>query len=221
MILLSIDTSASLCGAGLFDGERELGREVIDIGKGHAEHLMAVIEAALGKAGVSYPEIDRIAVAIGPGSFTGIRVGVATARGLALALKVPAVGVNNLEAAALEARERHAGRNLLVAFASSLGAIQGAVYDPSGAVLEAPAILTAERALELASRHAAVVTGSAAATLKTANPDLETDGLAVTADVATYAAIGATKAPGERPKPLYLREPDAKPQTRILVPRAN
>ena len=100
MTILAIDTSASLCAAAVFDGELELGRSVIDIGKGHAEHLMGVIEAALAAANVTYAGMSRIVVAIGPGSFTGIRVGVSTARGLALALGVPAIGISNLDAVA-------------------------------------------------------------------------------------------------------------------------
>src|SRR5690348_11165768 len=117
MILLAIDTAASLCAACVYDSAagQELGREVIDIGKGHAERLIGVIDGALGQAGMTYKDLDRIGVSIGPGSFTGVRVGVATARGLALALGVPAVGVNTLEALAEEAHEKLPDRAVLAA----------------------------------------------------------------------------------------------------------
>src|SRR6185436_6170923 len=107
MKLLAIDTAANLCAACVFDGDagRELGRASRDIGKGHAEVLMDVIGEALAGAGVTYADLGAIAVAVGPGSFTGIRVGVSAARGLALALKIPSVGVNALEALAFEARQ--------------------------------------------------------------------------------------------------------------------
>src|SRR5690242_6358756 len=100
MILLAIDTAANLCAASVHDSaaDRELGREVLDIGKGHAERLMGVIGSALGQAGVGYRDLERIGVAVGPGSFTGVRVGVAASRGLALALGIAAVGVDTLEA---------------------------------------------------------------------------------------------------------------------------
>ncbi|MBE0692228.1 MAG: tRNA (adenosine(37)-N6)-threonylcarbamoyltransferase complex dimerization subunit type 1 TsaB, partial [Aquamicrobium sp.] len=84
MRLLAIDTAADLCAACVRDtdgGER--GRSVLDLGKGHAEHLMGVIEAALREAGCGFADLDAVAVSVGPGSFTGVRVGVAAARGLA------------------------------------------------------------------------------------------------------------------------------------------
>ncbi len=88
----------------------ERGRSVIDIGKGHAEHLMAVVEAAMKQAGVEYSDLGAVAVSVGPGSFTGVRVGVSAARGFAMALKIPAIGVTTLEAIAAEAREHFGAR---------------------------------------------------------------------------------------------------------------
>ena len=88
MIVLAIDTASALCAACIYysDAEKELGRTQLDLGKGHAEHLMTVIADALAQAGLDFGALDRIVIAVGPGSFTGVRVGVATARGLALAL---------------------------------------------------------------------------------------------------------------------------------------
>lgn len=220
MTLLAIDTSAPLCAAAIFDGERELGREVIDIGKGHAEHLMAVIDAALAAAGKAYADLTRIVVAIGPGSFTGIRVGVATARGLALALKVPAVGVSNLEAVASEAGEGFPGRLVMAAFASAMGAVQSGVYLPFAKIVHTPETMSASDALTLALRHDAVVAGSASAMLVAMDERIAAASTSVTADIGIYARLGALKEPGEKPKPLYLREPDAKPQASFVLPRA-
>ena len=106
MNILAIDTAANLCAACIFDGERhaEVARTVRDIGKGHAEILMDVIQETLTAAAMSYPALGAIAVSVGPGSFTGVRVGVSVARGLALALKIPAAGVSTLESLAFEAR---------------------------------------------------------------------------------------------------------------------
>src|SRR5690606_26362793 len=105
-MILVIDTSAALCAACVFDPDsgQELGRSVLDLGKGHAEHMIAVIDDALAEAKLGYSNLSKIAVSVGPGSFTGVRVGVAAARGLALALKVPAVGVTTSEALGAETR---------------------------------------------------------------------------------------------------------------------
>lgn len=220
MTLLAIDTSASLCAAALFDGTRELGREVIDIGKGHAERLMGVIEAALSQAGKSYADLTRIGVAIGPGSFTGIRVGVATARGLALGSGAPAIGVSNLEAVAAAAAPAFPGRPVMAAFTATPGFIHAAIYEPSGNVVYSPATMLTDAALALALRHDAVVAGTAAASLAALDPRMPAASAAATADIAVYARLATLKPAGERPKPLYMREPDAKPQAGFVLPRA-
>jgi tRNA threonylcarbamoyladenosine biosynthesis protein TsaB len=221
MILLAIDTSASLCAAGVFDGEEELGRSVLDLGKGHAEHLMAVIGQALQGAGRTYRDLQAIAVAIGPGSFTGVRVGVSTARGLALALKVPAIGVSNLEAVAAEARNGQPGRAVLSAFTSGRGDIQAALYDPFGSIVYDPAVIDLGQAVRLAAEHDAVVAGSAAASMLAENAKLRSAGSAVTADIAVYAHLAMLRGGvSTKPAPLYLREPDAKPQASFMLPRA-
>jgi len=219
--LLAIDTSASLCAAGIFDGEAELGRSVIELGKGHAEHLMAIIDQALGAAKIAYRDLGSIAVAIGPGSFTGVLVGVSTARRLALALRIPAHGVSNLEAVAALARFDHPHRTILAAFTSGRGDIQAALYDPFGTVVYDPAVIDLGQAVRLATEHDAVVAGSAAVSIIAANAGLRSAGSAVTADIAVYAGLAQQPGrPQARPAPLYLREPDAKPQASFVLPRA-
>src|SRR5262245_49510040 len=100
MRLLVIDTSGPECAAGIYDADTMLALRSETIGKGHAEILPGMIEAAAKDAGVPLKALWRIAVTIGPGSFTGIRVGVAMARGLALSLGIPAVGVTTLQVVA-------------------------------------------------------------------------------------------------------------------------
>ena len=102
MLLLAIDTAGPVCAVALAraaDGGPEILTRIEErIGRGHAERLMPMIEEALTCAQKSFDDLDRIGVTIGPGSFTGVRVGVAAARGLALALDIPAVGVGSLDA---------------------------------------------------------------------------------------------------------------------------
>lgn len=222
MIVLAIDTASSLCAACVHDSGagRELGRAVLDLGKGHAEHLMSVVQDALNDAGLEFSALDRIVVSVGPGSFTGVRVGVATARGFAVALKIPAVGVTTLEAIAQETRESLAGQRIMVALDGGRGEINLSVYDPDGAETIAPRATTLELAASLAREHRPVLAGSAAAMVaQEAGGDFTLGPVAATADVATYARLGAQKAAGTRPKPLYLREADAKPQAGFVLPR--
>jgi tRNA threonylcarbamoyl adenosine modification protein YeaZ len=226
MILLAIDTAASLCAASIHDSKAgaELGREVLDIGKGHAERLIGVIESALGRAGLAYADLDRIGVAIGPGSFTGLRVGVATARGLALALGVAAVGVSTLEALAAEARGKFPDRAILAAIDGRRGDLYCAVHAADGSALSAPAALSVADAVSLARRHDAALAGNGADAILTAaagNAPFDTGLRGATADIGFYARLAAGKeVTYEKPKPLYLRGADAKPQSGFALARA-
>jgi tRNA A37 threonylcarbamoyladenosine modification protein TsaB len=96
-LILAFDTAAAHCAAVLVRGDRVLARAFEATERGHAERLLPMVEGLLADAGASWQEIGGIGVCTGPGNFTGLRVAVAAARGLALALGVPAVGVSRLE----------------------------------------------------------------------------------------------------------------------------
>ncbi|TPK69963.1 tRNA (adenosine(37)-N6)-threonylcarbamoyltransferase complex dimerization subunit type 1 TsaB [Mesorhizobium sp. B2-3-3] len=222
MKVLAIDCAASLCAACVYDAaaEVELGRSVLDLGKGHAEHLMAVIAEAMKAGATDYAGLGAVAVAVGPGSFTGLRVGVSTARGLALALKVPAIGVTTLEALAAEAAAAFPGRAVLAALDAGREEIHAALYDKMSALTYGPAVATLAEATALAVDNAAVLAGTAAAQIATsAGRAFDIGPRAATADIVTYARLAATKGEGDRPKPLYLRGADAKPQAGFILSR--
>lgn len=208
MRLLAIDTSARLCAACVWDTDAgERARHVLDLGKGHAEHLMGAVEAALREAGCGFADLDAVAVSVGPGSFTGVRVGVAAARGLALALGIPSAGVSTLEALAHEARAAHPGRPVIARIEAGRGQVYSAGFSSDGEATFGPVALDLAAAAEVvgkAGEETVIATGT-------------------TADIATYARIGADRlAAGgtvERPKPLYLRDADAKPQDAFALPR--
>ncbi len=213
MIVLAIDTAGTGCSAALYDSDRDvvLGAAGEDIGRGHAERLMEFVDGALDVAGLDLPAIDRIAVTIGPGSFTGIRVGVAAARGLALALGIPAVGVSTLSALAV-------GRNgpLLVAIDAKRDEVYWQMFAADGSEATPPAIATVEEACAIAQAHDGDITGSASALLRE-GAVAATDGV----DIAAVARLGARLDPQTHmPKPLYLRGPDAKPQAGFAIRRA-
>jgi tRNA threonylcarbamoyl adenosine modification protein YeaZ len=224
VIILAIDCSASPCAACVYDSGRdaELGRCVVEIGKGHAEHLIGVIDRALAEAGLTLKQLDAIAVGIGPGSFTGIRVAVSAARGFALALAIPAVGIDTLEAIAAEARARHPGTAVLVALASLPDTVQAAVYDAFGQVLYAPRVMTVGEGAVMAQDTGALVVGTATAALEAVSrgEPAPAGWSAATADIAVYARLAAGRiGVAPPPVPLYLREPDAKPQAGFVLPR--
>ncbi len=96
MTILAIDTCETYCSAAIVTSEGRAFSAVDNIGRGHAEHLIPQIEALLEKAGLTYQDIKRIAVTTGPGTFTGLRIGLSVARGIALAQQIPCVGLTSL-----------------------------------------------------------------------------------------------------------------------------
>lgn len=215
MIVLAIDTAGTGCYAALYDSSQDavLGAAGADIGRGHAERLMEFVDAALDAAGVSLAAVGRIAVTVGPGSFTGIRVGVAVARGLALALGIPAVGVSSLAALAADHRT---GAPLLVAMDARRDEVYWQLFAADGEEATPPAIATMAEARAIAAGHGGVFAGSAAHLLHDGAPP-QADG----ASIVTVARLGARLDPRDHlPRPLYLRGPDAKPQAGFAIRRA-
>lgn len=164
MILLALDTASTLCAACIYNADAglELGRCVEDIGKGHAERLMDVIAVALAASGKSHADLGAIVVSIGPGSFTGIRVGVSAARGLALALKVPALGVTTLSAMAEEARMSFPGRRILASIDARRDELYVEDHAADGSLTRGPAIVATGQAGGLLAGEKPVLAGSGA-----------------------------------------------------------
>jgi tRNA threonylcarbamoyl adenosine modification protein YeaZ len=226
MICLAFDTALDACSAAVWADGRVLAEDSVAAARGHAELLFPLLARLLDDAGVGYPEIDRIGVTIGPGSFTGVRVGVAAARGLALALGRPAVGVSTLEALAATAAARgpiladsHDSR-----LAAAIDARRGEIYLQVFAILPnssslipvtSPEALTPKDAAGRLPEDAVALVGTGAALVgaAAARRDLRVVEPAGPIDPGVLAGIAAareieTGAPP--PSPLYLRAPDAK-----------
>lgn len=214
MIVLAIDTAGVDCSAAVYDGSarRLVGMATENIGRGHAEKLMATIDAALAEAGLDLSAIERVAVTVGPGSFTGIRVGVAAARGLALSLGIGAVGISTLEAIA-DAAEKD-GQPFLVAMDAKRGEVYLQQFRADGAPEGEACIVSVEAFARSASGMRVI--GSAATLLSDPAMLTETDRFPIGA----VARLGAVAKAAGKPKPLYLRGPDAKPQAGFAVLRA-
>lgn len=215
MIVLAIDTAGVDCAAAVFDFDsgKLLGRVSETIGRGHAERLMAMIDEALAQAKLSLTQVQRIGVTVGPGSFTGIRVGVAAARGLALALGVECVGVSTLEVLAQTAYEPD--KTVLAAINAHRDEVYAQTFilgEPQGE----PLLLELDEYLARAAIPGTVLVGSATALLT----DREAETVPDHFPIEIVAHISATAKAQGKPKPLYLRGPDAKPQTGFAVSRA-
>ena len=100
MLILAIDTALDACAAGVLDTDAAsvIAQESQAMKRGHAEALMPLIARVIRQAGIAFAALDRIAVTTGPGSFTGLRVGLSAARGIALAADKPVVGLSTLTA---------------------------------------------------------------------------------------------------------------------------
>ena len=136
MHILGFDTATSACSAALWRDGHITARRFETMVKGHSENLMGMIEEVMKDAGTDYPDLDLIAVTTGPGGFTGIRIGLAAARGLAFAADLPCLGVTTLDAIAhgVEETEREDGA-VLVAIESKRADIYAQVFGPR---LESP-----------------------------------------------------------------------------------
>lgn len=225
MLTLALDTANDRIAVAIEGDGNAIARSEA-ISRGHAERLFPLIDEVLAAAGVELDSVTRIAVNIGPGSFTGIRIAVAAARGLGLALGIPVVGIDALRLIAASLAEPSDGP-VLSAIDARRGEVYAALYDCQGDVLEAPFAANADvvlsrigdRATRLAGSGGTILSRQAAISgvrLPEADTMTATDPLAL-------ARLGSIADPAiALPRPLYLRAPDAKPQPPVpgLLARA-
>jgi tRNA threonylcarbamoyladenosine biosynthesis protein TsaB len=211
MLILGLDTCLSSCSVAVFDGERVLASAREVMARGHQERLAPMAREVMAQAGLPFDRLERIAVTVGPGSFTGLRVGIAFAKGLALALDLPAVGIGTLEALAAEAPFARQGGLVVPAIDARRGQLYLQAFE-NGRALMAPDALTAEiaaaRVVELSQGRPFTLVGSGATLLADLMP-----GAAVVpaegADARQVARLASTRGPAPL-RPLYLRAPDVK-----------
>lgn len=232
MICLAIDTAGTDCAACIYDSARDsvLSEKSENIGKGHAERLMGIVSEAMTEADIGYKDLERVITTTGPGSFTGIRVAIATAKGFGLGLGIPVIGVSNLHGILEQVRRQvPQGENL------AIGAIMDARRSELYAMLDfdcrfgqanEPFIAEAEELAamlteETPAGHGLMLGCNGECSL--ALPDV-TAVRTVPVErvpVSLYARIGAECSREScPPEPVYLRRPDAAPQQGFAVERA-
>jgi tRNA threonylcarbamoyladenosine biosynthesis protein TsaB len=217
MITLGISTATARGGAALLRGDVLLGEASYEDEMKHAERLFAALDAAMQAACLQRDAIEAVACDIGPGSFTGVRVGLASAKGIALALGVPLVGVCSLEAMAAAAFAADVQAELVCpVLDAKRGETFVAVYDRELSAVKTPAHVDARDTLawvgdttriRFCGRRALELLGDAQC--------IDAPGCALP-DAGWVARLAARRPGGDLGllEPLYLRAPDAVPQVR-------
>jgi tRNA threonylcarbamoyladenosine biosynthesis protein TsaB len=227
--LLAFDTAGTSCSAAIWRDGAVRARRFEPMSRGQSERLVPMIQAVMAEAGVAYPALDAIAVTRGPGGFTGVRIGLATARALALACARPVIGISNFEAVAAAVPrnaqgDARAGRSLAVvidakrsdlyvqAFGVAPGAAPGADLAP---VTPARAIAPADLSAFLPPGPlllAGDAVEAALAALEAAGREVVAAAAPGQADAGRVAALAAARplpeAGAPPPDPIYLRGPD-------------
>lgn len=230
MNILALDTSMGVCGAAVLLAGGGTERTVLceeGMARGHAEALMPMVAEAMSGAGIGFAELDLIAATLGPGSFTGVRIAIAAARGFALVTKAQLWGTDSLTVmarAAVASGAIEGGKPFAVAVDARGDRLYAGLYDGEGRKLDGPLLIGADEAAALLPHDLGAAVGSGAAHLSEAarrhgrhvhamRPDLQ-PGAAALAELALE-----TKATLPTLRPLYLRPPDAKPQASMAVAR--
>jgi tRNA threonylcarbamoyladenosine biosynthesis protein TsaB len=218
MLILAIDTALDACAAAVLDTDtgRLVAHESQPMKRGHAETLMPLIARVMHHSGLSFAALDRIAVTTGPGSFTGLRVGLSAARGIALAARKPAVGLTTLSAYAAPLISEHGEHPVISAIDARHEHVYFQAVTGDGCALVRPRVAPIEEALDASRFGAPHLVGNAGRILAnrwptTAAPPISVDAQAAP-DIAWVAWLGAAVDPETAPpRPFYLRPPDAKP----------
>ncbi len=219
MLVLAVDTALAACSAALYDStaDRVLAERFEPMQRGHAERLAGMVEEIMREAETPFSAIDRLAATTGPGTFTGVRIGLAFARGLALALDRPTVGITTLQALAAAAAPQCAGRPVAALIDARRGEVYLQAFSPDVQPLTPPVAVALDDVIAHLPDEDVLAVGSGASLVQPhASRMVPADALDLP-DPATIARLAAiAQAPAHPPAPVYLRRPDAKQQAPLL-----
>ena len=217
MRVLIVDTALGACSAAVVEDGRLLGLRTELMTKGHQERLAGMARDAVADAGGGFGALDRIGVTVGPGSFTGLRVGLAFAQGLGAALSRPVVGVSTLDALAASVE---AGGLVAAVIDARRGQVYARLFRDGvalGAAEALPLDVAVERILE--ADVAPTLVGSGAVLLSETFPERLGEAVLEPLAAPTSEALARLTAAADPatalPRPLYLRAPDATPPSRL------
>lgn len=227
MKILAIDTALAAASVCVYDAAASTfdAVESILMSRGHAEALLPMVDRVMARVEGGFSALGRVAVTVGPGSFTGLRVGLAAARGFALACNVPAVGVSTLAALAAPLILEGRPEMIAVAIDARHGNVFFAAFEPDGRAMTTPRIAAAAEVAPMLENGSTRIVGSGAALVAR---EAERLGVAVeastegaTPDIRCVARLGLLADPElAAPRPLYLKPADATPQRAGVVVEA-
>lgn len=208
LTILALESSGRTCSVAISSGDR-LRAETFSAARGQAEALLPAIRQTMIDSGLDWPDIDLLAVTVGPGSFTGLRIGLAAARGLALARALPLIGVTTPDLLAHSVPDdTFAGRRLLVAVDSKRDDVFLQLFDSQRQPLT-PIESALPRDAIAGLAGPLLVVGDAAAQFENLRPDVEVNpSLPSASALSKLAARRFSEGSGLPAQPLYLRPPD-------------
>tara|TARA_R110000868_G_scaffold185526_6_gene427512 strand:- start:1861 stop:2520 length:660 start_codon:yes stop_codon:yes gene_type:complete len=209
MLILAFDTTAAACSVALWRDGETLKAEHAAMTQGQAEALIPMIERLLSECRVEYAMLDCIAVTVGPGSFTGVRVGIATARALGLAASKPVVGVKTTEV--LAAAMPETPTRILAVMDTKRGDLYVQMFGPDRSPVSDVSVVTLEELPSWAGPDPVTLIGDGAALAMTVlGPNATLSAADPLPDAAVLARLACTRAEGAETLPVYARAPDAK-----------
>lgn len=225
--ILAIDTALGACSVCVYDGAEgaPVAFEAEEMTTGHAEALMPMIARVMEQVEGGFASLSRVAVSIGPGSFTGLRIGISAARAIGFAAGIPVVGVSTLSAYAAPLINAADPGVIAVAIDARHGAVFFQAFTTAGRTIVLPRVITAKEAGRAIGAGPVKLAGSGAAALAveamTLGLKASIADLTPAPDITSIARLGLIANPDTAPpKPLYLRAPSAQPQEAKAVPRA-
>jgi tRNA threonylcarbamoyladenosine biosynthesis protein TsaB len=206
--ILALDAAAAACSVAVWRGGEIIARREAAMARGHAEALMPLVLETMAAAKTDFADLAQIAVGVGPGSFTGIRIALATARGLALAAGLSVVGVDSFSAVAAGVSPAlRRGRALLVVIDSKRRDLFGRYFDSDLAPTGEPLVLDPAGLLAARPAGPLLIAGDGAHLLAGAPDALLAEGTG-RPDAAVIARLAAEGRARLAPRPFYLRQPD-------------
>ncbi|MDX1717140.1 MAG: tRNA (adenosine(37)-N6)-threonylcarbamoyltransferase complex dimerization subunit type 1 TsaB [Anderseniella sp.] len=218
MLILAVDTAHAACSACVYEAAtgKALASASEPMRQGHAERLPGLVEEVLQSANKTFRDIDRLAACSGPGTFTGVRIGLAFVRGLALVLNVPVIGITTFEALAASAQSTMPGSDCWVIQDARRGEVYVQGFGPDGKPLGEAQVLDRDTASTNLSSASGLAIGSGIE-LVSLSDAMAATALPAIPDIEQIARLAADAEPGDGPpSAFYLRAPDAKAQAPLV-----